>query len=475
MFTKDKIAELEKTLKSAQNFLTSIWVEQDEIIRVAQITSDQGCKFVRSYLFESPGSLAGKHTGHDTLAEAFSELKNLLSTANILPETVTVVSDRENLVNAARSAWCKGFGREDLDGKFEIGESNRCEQIFRANLWKKITGGPAGIERWNNVPMAGRTLLQWHNSDLTGSKLKHANFSLLDLQNSKFDGADLEGATLSTATISNASFCGANLTKAQLVNAKAAGANFTDAVLKNASLRNGDLQNAIFHNADLKKCDFLQSNIRGVDLSTAKLDGAKFSAAQYDEKTVLPPDFPHWSSLIWRGKGPDPYREFVKQKLNTLKVQTFEDMLAQVKAHFDAARLDNVLKMLKKERFQLLSIIDLNNSVMGVVKSQTDPDLIYACSLNSKGEYSCSTQNLRPCGGLKGALCKHILVLVIGLARAKEIDLTDATKWILTSTDNEPTHNKGAMKEIVLKYQAAMTGEFDWRPTETIPEDYYIV
>ena len=53
---------------------------------------------------------------------------------------------------------------------------------------------------------------------------------------------------------------------------------------------------------------------------------------------------------------------------------------------------------------------------MGVVKSQSSKDLVYSCRLAADGAFGCCTQNLRPCGGLRGALCKHLLVLIVGLA-----------------------------------------------------------
>ena len=37
------------------------------------------------------------------------------------------------------------------------------------------------------------------------------------------------------------------------------------------------------------------------------------------------------------------------------------------------------------------------------------------------GTYACCTQNLNPCGGLRGKLCKHLLVLIIGMTRGGEI------------------------------------------------------
>jgi hypothetical protein len=139
----------------------------------------------------------------------------------------------------------------------------------------------------------------------------------------------------------------------------------------------------------------------------------------------------------------------------------------------DAARLSKAVRMLKAERFQLFSQVE-KDSVVGVVKSQTDPDLAYSCRLDAKGNYGCCTQNLNRCGGLQGRRpCKHLLVLLIGLTRSGELEPAVANKWLEAARYNGPVIDKDAMGDTFLKYKGAEAGEVDWRPTETIPEDYY--
>jgi hypothetical protein len=108
-----------------------------------------------------------------------------------------------------------------------------------------------------------------------------------------------------------------------------------------------------------------------------------------------------------------------------------------------------------------------------VVKSQTDRELVYSCRLNKDGSFACCTQNLRPCGGLRGALCKHLLVLIVGLTRAGQLDPVKVEAWIGESRTKKPLLDAGQMSETFLRYKGAEAGEIDWRPTETIPEDYY--
>lgn len=140
----------------------------------------------------------------------------------------------------------------------------------------------------------------------------------------------------------------------------------------------------------------------------------------------------------------------------------------------DPSRMQKVTKMLKAERFQLFAQVE-DDLVAGIVKSQTDPTLLYSARLASNGAFACCTQNLFPCGGLRGALCKHILVLVIGLAQSGQLDPTKAHAWATASRKKKPVLEKDPMSETFIRYKGAEAGEVDWRPTETIPEDYYAI
>jgi hypothetical protein len=150
--------------------------------------------------------------------------------------------------------------------------------------------------------------------------------------------------------------------------------------------------------------------------------------------------------------------------------------LKQFTAQLDRAtgdgRMDKVTKMLRADRFQLFSEV-ADDHVTGVVKSQTDASLFYACKIDKSGRYMCCTQNLNVCGGLRGKPCKHLLVLMIGLVQADQADATLLSDWAKSAGGKKPVLDKDAMSATFVKYKGAEAGEIDWRPTETIPEDYY--
>ncbi len=147
-------------------------------------------------------------------------------------------------------------------------------------------------------------------------------------------------------------------------------------------------------------------------------------------------------------------------------------LVTTLSSKLDAARLAKATSMLKADRFQLFADVSAVD-VVGVVKSQTDSSLFYACRLASDGSFCCCTQNLNACGGLRGALCKHLLVLILGLSKAGKLDVTTATAWSLASTTQKPALVKDRMGEVFLRYQGVEAGTVDWRPTETLPEDFY--
>ncbi|HVK78870.1 MAG TPA: hypothetical protein VM734_36470 [Kofleriaceae bacterium] len=147
-------------------------------------------------------------------------------------------------------------------------------------------------------------------------------------------------------------------------------------------------------------------------------------------------------------------------------------LIKKLERSIEAARMRKATAMLKADRFQLFAEVDAGH-LIGVVKSQTDHDLFYSCRLGSDGSFACCTQNLNVCGGLRGALCKHLLVLMIGLVQAGQLDAATADAWASASKKQKPVLDRDAMSQAFIRYKGAQAGEVDWRPTETMPEDYY--
>ncbi len=70
-------------------------------------------------------------------------------------------------------------------------------------------------------------------------------------------------------------------------------------------------------------------------------------------------------------------------------------------------------------------------------------------------------------------MCKHLLVLIVGLTRAGEMDAGQAFSWLQLASRKGPRADDNLVATTFIEYKGAEIGEIDWRPTETIPEDFY--
>jgi hypothetical protein len=334
---------------------------------------------------------------------------------------------------------------------------------------RRLRRGPDGVAWWNALPAGQRRDAgPFDGADLRSADLAGANLSALDFSGACFDGANLAQAFLLETVLERASLWGANLERAWCVAANFQQARFQDAVLRRANLRECDCRGATFAGANLAGATLDGANLCGADLSRAELKGASVRQARYDEETRFPETFRPGEALEWVGAGPPPV--------------AFDVFLQSLRDNVDAGRLGRALEMLRAESFQLYSRGDAD-AVVGVVKSQTDEGVVYSCRLDSAGGYSCCNQKLQQCLGLRTdhgvgrgpryTLCKHLLVLIVGLTRARQADGRAVAGWVRASRTQAPGLDEDVLAEPLLRYTAAQAGQIDWRPTETIPEDYY--
>ena len=139
---------------------------------------------------------------------------------------------------------------------------------------------------------------------------------------------------------------------------------------------------------------------------------------------------------------------------------------------FNERKVDRALEMLRKQALELYTEVQ-TDSVGGIVKSQTSRNTHYACWLNDEGQFACSEDGEHECMGLQGSMCKHILTLVIGLARTGDLEPELAEALVRAAARKRPVKMGRRGAELLLRFKGAQAGEIDWRPTETVPEDYY--
>ncbi|NMC05390.1 MAG: hypothetical protein GYA24_09270 [Candidatus Lokiarchaeota archaeon] len=154
------------------------------------------------------------------------------------------------------------------------------------------------------------------------------------------------------------------------------------------------------------------------------------------------------------------------------------DMLAAlVRDNPDPAlgpKMEKAIAMFKKERNLLY--IDLEPSaraLRAVIKSQSHPDdLEYAVYIDHAGHFFCTTQNLRPCGGLRGQICKHVLLALVAAAKSGDGDARELSRWVSSTSATKPVLDKNEATQIFMKYKDALSGILAWRPVELLPEDF---
>ena len=382
----------------------------------------------------------------------------------------------KELKQLAICAWCELFGIEapsDEDLK-KAATSTKAQKKEKADEWLALLRtGKKGVAQWNDNIAALATMLdKVSDVDLANAKLGGIKLQNMEWKNVNCSGADLAKAEIFHCRFPEGNFAGANFKDAQLRTS-----SFQDANLESADATSADLWGVSFKRANCKGAQFAKAELRASDLCSADFTGADLTdavltGASYDENTRWPKGFTPTLEMVWKGPGTSPAAHKLVQSTKPKGKLDIEQFMTRLAELTDPAKLAKALSMLKADRFRLYAQVN-DDHFVGVVKSQGDADLVYSCRLSADGAYACCTQNLNVCGGLRGSLCKHLLVLIVGLTKNAELDPNVIDTWIRLSKTNKPALDKDAMSETFLRYKGAEAGEVDWRPTETIPEDYY--
>ena len=332
-----------------------------------------------------------------------------------------------------------------------------------------LASGPEGIARWNARSATARQMTRLSAGDFSGRDLSGVNFHGQPSLRFRGAGASFRGAVLSNAAFGEADLRTADFTGAQMQKFGARGSDMSGAKLAGCDLSSARLAEVKLIGADLGGADLTGADISGTDLTDANLDGAALVDMLFDQHTIWPAGFEVPTGARWK---PDPKFDGEGKEAVAANVDA---LFARLQQTFNANRITRTREMLRGGTNQLFAEI-APDSVRGVVRSQREPDLVYSCLLREDGTYCCATPDLAECMGLRGEPCKHILVLLLGLAKAGELAPQTADKWVVASRGKKHTWNatlRDAVADTLLRYKGAQAGEIDWRPTETIPEDFY--
>ncbi|OWK43736.1 pentapeptide repeat-containing protein [Fimbriiglobus ruber] len=482
-----KLRELATVARGSKRFMTTLELDlgNGESVFLQPSITTYGTQVYpgASFWHQSAQTNRSDSVAAPTFEQGILNLTDLWSRGTPAFDTIKVEAKQcplrgKELVELATAAWYEACGLavpsteelEDLRGRADT-DAAQLQKVLTAELG----GGPSGVKKWNARTDKERTKLgRLRKHDFSNASLAGANLGSQDFEGSTFDGANLKKAALGGSQLKGASFVKAEMGGVHLAGSKCSEASFEGATLTKCNLRAANFRRCNFQNADLTNADFSFSDLGEADFTGATLTGVEFARTRFDEKTIFPPGFVPPEGLIWKGVGsrpgtPEAAPPPPAAKSGTLDFATF---LGYLNNKVEAARMQKAGSMLKAERFQLFAEV-ADDAITGIVKSQSSHDLVYSCRLASDGGFSCCTQNLRPCGGLRGALCKHLLVLIVGLAKAGRLDAATVDHWIDLSRRQKPVVDEDAASATFLRYKGAEAGEVDWRPTETIPEDFY--
>lgn len=479
------LLQLTQVATQAKSLQTSLELDLSDgeyvVLQPSIATQGSSCYISAHYQLGSPDRV-GKNCGGmgaATLHQTLLDLRDKWPRGRPKFETVTVEATKcplrgTDLEKLAVAAWAEACGVAiPTDEELAAARQQAADALAsqRAPLLADLHGGEQGVAQWNARPLRERRGLdKLRQHDFSNAKLAGVHLNELDLEGCNFTGADLTAGRLQCCQLKETNFTSANLAGAKLTGSQLVDATFAGANLQTCALGGSDFRRANLQNADLTGADFSQSDLSAADLTGATLTSVNFVSTTFNEKTFFPPGFNYPAGLIWKGKGPRPGSP-PPPPLPTGSL-AFDAFIAKLNLNVEKGRMDNATSMLKKASFQLFAEVK-DDSLGGIVKSQSDANLVYSCRLTSTGAFGCCTQNLRYCGGLRGALCKHLLVLIIGLAKAGQLDAATVDHWIELSKHTRPAIQEDEMSATFLKYKGAEAGEIDWRPTETIPEDFY--
>ncbi len=331
-----------------------------------------------------------------------------------------------------------------------------------------------GPKQWNRLKASERKEIDLSSIDLSGLDLTGLKLRGVTAKRASFVGAQLRRAELAEGSFDWSDFSSADLESARLKGVRAPETVFRGTRLAGADLSRGLFFKASFVEANLSGADLSDANLLGADLRGADLEGAKLLGVSFDLRTEWPAGFAIPPEAIFVGKGTDPRLVGKGKKAVAIDLG---GLVARLRSTIDPKRMNRTFDMLKRGRNQLYAEVE-PTFVRGVVRSQTEENLVYGCVLIDDGTYACCTPDFAPCLGLRGEPCKHILVLLIGLARAGLLDPAAVDPWIVAAKGKNDRRNATTRSHLIdtfLRYKGSQAGEVDWRPTETIPEDFYVL
>src|ERR1700733_5053824 len=303
--TSQAIAKITQAAAQLRRFHFTMLVQDGEVFREIFIDITKSGQQIEVRLKNAPGYMDGPNEMVSSVGAAFAMARSFIG--NMTPLIGTCAGSDEQLCSLIRTAWCEilGIDGNTISPMTGLEASAYTKSAVNKSLNTLLDrGGESAVKTWNSRPVGERidSGIDFRKRDFSIKDWNGIELDCLNWAGSKFDQSEMVGASIEKAECGKCSFRKCNLRKARLSSTTASNADFSEASMKEVFCHNGTFKNAIFKGADLSNSCFREGDIRGADFSGSTTNGATFINMKFDEKTVLPADFPS-DDLIWKGVG----------------------------------------------------------------------------------------------------------------------------------------------------------------------------
>ena len=150
--------------------------------------------------------------------------------------------------------------------------------------------------------------------------------------------------------------------------------------------------------------------------------------------------------------------------------ENLPNFIYSAQRNLEWGKVNRAVKMLKKEK-HLMFIERTPEGIAGIVKSQTNKALKYSVIVNENGSHVCGTQNLHRCGGLRGGICKHGIMLTMAAVKGNLITPEEGILWLQRSVGQYSVYNKQVASALFARCESP-TLDLEFRMVEINPEDF---
>nr|MDO8119379.1 hypothetical protein [Candidatus Sigynarchaeota archaeon] len=182
---------------------------------------------------------------------------------------------------------------------------------------------------------------------------------------------------------------------------------------------------------------------------------------------VEDPTFPDANACQLAGKSSYTINS-PKERIETVK----GDLYKVIWDEKNRRKIARAFKMIANEK-NVMVVHREWEKIMGVVRSQRTPTKVqYATQLDSDGNYWCYSNDIEPCKGMDGTICKHILLTLIGVVKEDLIPMEEIRGWLKKAVFKKPGDDVERARWIFDNYQLLKVENVEWRPIELMPEDF---